>query len=116
MAYDLRKQAVYYGWHGSSMSVELLNVPETDGDLGDPEWEKVDILEIGELWNILEDAIEERWKIEDAERRRVVRRNASFASAPAARSAPLIGSISETGDVGGASPIARQLPKILLHT
>ena len=69
--HDLRKRAVYEGWHGSSMAVEFLNVPEKDGDLGDPEWEEIDILAIGELWNVLEDAIEERSRKEDAERRRI---------------------------------------------
>jgi hypothetical protein len=80
--YDTRKQAVYEGWHGSSMGFEFLNVPEKDGDLGDPTWEKFDILEIGELWNILEDAIEERSKTEDAERRRV---SAAGSAAPPRR-------------------------------
>lgn len=69
--YDTRKRAVYEGWYESSTSVEFRNVPDKDGDLGDPTWETIDILAIGEIWNILEDAIEEKCKAEDAERRRV---------------------------------------------
>jgi len=33
-------------------------------------WEEIDILEIGELWDALDGAIEARCKVEDAERRR----------------------------------------------
>ena len=36
------------------------------GDLGDPEWEQVDILAVGEVWNVIEDAIEEKCRAEDA--------------------------------------------------
>ena len=53
------------------MIVKFLNVPEEDGNLGEPAWEEVDILEIGAVWNAVEDAIEERCKVEDTERRRV---------------------------------------------
>ena len=49
------------------MIVKFLNVPEEDGNLG----EEVDILEIGAVWNAVEDAIEQRCKVEDNERRRV---------------------------------------------
>jgi hypothetical protein len=78
--YDPRKRAVYEGWHGSSMRVEFLSAPEKDGDLGDPAWEKIDILAIGELWNVLEDAIEEKSKAEDAERRRIATARATSAA------------------------------------
>jgi hypothetical protein len=43
---------------------------QEDGHLGPPSWEEIDILEIGELWNVIDDAIEMRCKVEDAERRR----------------------------------------------
>jgi hypothetical protein len=69
--YDLIKRAPFEGSEHSSMHVEFLTVPEEDGDLGDPEWEQVDILAIGEVWNVLEDAIEEKSRAEDTERRRV---------------------------------------------
>jgi hypothetical protein len=83
--YDLQKEAVYEGWHRSSMGVEFLTVPEEDGDLGDSEWEKIDILAIGEVWNILEDAIEEKCKIEDAERRRIAAAKATSPDRPSRR-------------------------------
>jgi hypothetical protein len=49
------------------MIVNFLNVPEEDANLGEPAWEEVDILEIGAVWNAVEDASE----VEDTERRRV---------------------------------------------
>jgi hypothetical protein len=48
--------------------------------LGEPEWEELDILAIDPVWDAIEDAIEERCKVEDAERRRVA---AAQKSAPA---------------------------------
>jgi hypothetical protein len=50
------------------------------GRLGEPEWEELDILAIDPVWDAIEDAIEERCKVEDAERRRVA---AAQKSAPA---------------------------------
>jgi hypothetical protein len=78
--YDLTKRAQFEGWQGSSMHVEFLTVLEEDGGLGDPEWERIDILQIGEVWNVIEDAIEDKCKAEDAERRRVA---AARATSPA---------------------------------
>jgi len=69
--YDLRKKAPYEGWPGSKIQVEFLTAPEEDGDLGDPTWQEIGALDIGEVWNIIEDAIEGKCKTEDAERRRV---------------------------------------------
>jgi hypothetical protein len=69
--WDLHKRAPYVGWSGSSIKVEYLTVPEEDNGLGAPEWEDIDILAIGEVWNHVEDAIEEQCKVEDTERRRL---------------------------------------------
>lgn len=51
--------------------MEFLTTPEEDGRLGEPKWEKLDILAIDPVWDAIDDAIEERCKVEDAERRRV---------------------------------------------
>jgi hypothetical protein len=42
----------------------------------------VDILAIGEVWNVLEDAIEEKSRAEDAERRRVAAAKATSPAKP----------------------------------
>jgi hypothetical protein len=80
--YDLHKRAVYEGWPGSGIRVEFLAAPEEDGELGDPSWMEIDILAIGEVWNAIEDAIDDKCKAEDAERRRVA---AQSAPSPARR-------------------------------
>jgi hypothetical protein len=50
-------------------------VPDKDSTPdGRPSWEQIDILDIGELWDIIDDAIEERCKAEDAKRRRAAER------------------------------------------
>jgi hypothetical protein len=83
--FDPIKRAPFTGSNHSSMHVEFLTVPEEDGDLGDPEWEDVDILGIGEVWNVIEDAIEEKVKAEDAERRRVAAARATSPARPSRR-------------------------------
>jgi hypothetical protein len=42
-----------------------LSVHDEDGQLpgSEPEWDDVDICAIGEVWNVVEDAIEEKCKI-----------------------------------------------------
>ena len=80
--YDLIKRAPFEGSQQAGMHVEFLTVPEEDGDLGDPEWEQVDILAVGEVWNVIEDAIEEECRVEDAERRRVVAARATSPARP----------------------------------
>jgi hypothetical protein len=80
--YDLIKRAPFEGSQQSGMHVEFLTVPEEDGDVGGPEWEQIDILAIGEVWNVIEDAIEEKCRAEDAERCRVA---AAKATSPAKR-------------------------------
>jgi hypothetical protein len=67
------------------MHVEFLTVPEEDGDLGDPEWEEIDILGIGEVWNVIEDAIEEKCRAEDVERRRIAALKATSPVRPSRR-------------------------------
>jgi hypothetical protein len=68
--FDLYKQEPFEGWPGSSMHVEFLTLPEDDGDVDGPKWEQFDPA-INAVWNAIEDAIEERCKVEDAERRRI---------------------------------------------
>ena len=51
-----------------------LTVPDKDGFDGSPSWEKIDVLDVGEIWEILDDAIEERCKAENAKRRRATDR------------------------------------------
>jgi hypothetical protein len=74
--WDRQKQAPHLGAPGSGLCVSVRTVPDKDGHAGDggPRWEKIDILDIGELWDILDDAIEERCKAEDAKRRRAAER------------------------------------------
>jgi hypothetical protein len=83
--FDTIKRAPFEASEQSSMHVEFLTVPEEDGDLGDPQWEEIDILAIGEVWNILQDAIEEKCRTEDAERRRVAALKATSPRKPSRR-------------------------------
>jgi hypothetical protein len=72
--FDLRKQAPYVGWPESGLGISIRTVPDKDGFDGGPSWEKIDILDIGEIWDILDDEIERRCKVEDAKRRRAAAR------------------------------------------
>jgi hypothetical protein len=78
--YDLRKQAEFKGWDSTKYHIELAAVPEvyeSDGwTEAAPEWFKSeDITRSGvlteEIWEAALDAIEEKCKAEDVERRRV---------------------------------------------
>jgi hypothetical protein len=62
-------------------------VPEEDGQLpgSEPEWDDVDVCAIGEVWNVVEDAIEAQCKIEDAERRRIAAIRATSPTRPSRR-------------------------------
>jgi len=82
--WDLHKSGPYEGWNGSSIKVEFLSVPDEDNQVpgSEPEWDEVDICAIGEVWNVIEDAIEAKCSVEDAERRRVA---AQSAASPARR-------------------------------
>jgi hypothetical protein len=75
--WDLRKQAPYVGWPDSGLGISIRTVPDKDGFDGGPSWEKIDILDIGEIWDILDDEIERRCKVEDAKRRRAAERKRS---------------------------------------
>jgi hypothetical protein len=73
--WDLRKRAPYVGWPGSGLCVTVRTVPDKDLTCdGRPSWEKIDILDISEAWDVLDDAIEERCRAEDAKRRRAAER------------------------------------------
>src|SRR5262249_16170302 len=79
--YDLRKQAEFTGWESSHYHVELAAVPEvyeSDDTVteGEPEWfEMEEFVREGvvprEIWDAVIDAVDEKCKVEDAERRRV---------------------------------------------
>ncbi len=58
------------GGRCASLCITVRTIPAKDGTDGGPAWEKIDVLDIGELWRILDDAIEERCRAEDAKRRR----------------------------------------------
>ena len=75
--FDTQKQAPYVGWPGIVMSMEILTVPEEYDDAAKPTW-----VEVGELLSEhvlpseiiddLRDAIEEKCRKEDSERRQAV--------------------------------------------
>jgi hypothetical protein len=65
---DLRKRALYVGWAQSMPGITVRTLPSKDGTDGGTPWEDVDILAIGEVWNIV-DAIEEQCRAEDARRK-----------------------------------------------
>jgi hypothetical protein len=85
----LHKQAVFTGWGGSSYSIQLAAVPEVyEGDdavtEAAPDWFQMeDITRDGvvpqEVWDAVLDAVDEKCKAEDAERRRAA---ASLKSRP----------------------------------
>jgi hypothetical protein len=78
--YDLRKQAEFTGWEGTKYHIELQAVPEEHHDdgtvtLGTPRWiEMTDFTEDDvlphEAWDAVIDAVDEKCKAEDADRRR----------------------------------------------
>jgi hypothetical protein len=69
--FDLRKQAPYVGWPGSGMGITVRTIPSKDGTAdGRPSWEQIEILDVMEVWDILDDEIEARCRAEDAQRRR----------------------------------------------
>jgi hypothetical protein len=74
--WDLRKQAPYVGWPGSGLCITFRTVPSEDitDDGRTASWEKIDILDIGPVWDAIDEEIEERCKAEDAKRRRAAER------------------------------------------
>jgi hypothetical protein len=79
--YDLRKKALHTGWSGSSYYIEVAAIPEEwDGDgnpvQGTPYWVRLedftsDDVIPHEMWDAVAEAVDEKCKVEDAERRRV---------------------------------------------
>jgi hypothetical protein len=76
--YDLRKQAEFKGWGSTRYHIELAAVPEvyeSDGwKKAAPEWFQTEDMVHGgvlteEIWEAVDDAIDEKCKAEDAERR-----------------------------------------------
>ncbi len=72
--WDRQMQAPHLGAPGSGLGISIRTVPDKDGEDGGPSWRKIDILDIGEIWDALEDEIERRCKVEDAKRRRAAER------------------------------------------
>jgi hypothetical protein len=73
--WDLRKQSPYVGWPGSGLCITIRTVPDKDlTPDGRPSWEKIDIVDITEVWDILDEAIEAKCRVEDAKRRRAAAR------------------------------------------
>ena len=68
--FDLRKRAPYVGWAQSMPGITVRTFPSKDGTGGGPAREEADILSIGEIWNIVDDAIDEQCKVGDAKRRK----------------------------------------------
>jgi hypothetical protein len=85
--YDLQKNAEYEGWSGTSYHLQLAAQPEEydhDDKLKDvpPEWFKLeDLIRDGvlpnEVWDSVLDAVDEKCKVEDAERRRAATQRAT---------------------------------------
>jgi hypothetical protein len=79
--FDERKQAPYTGWASSSWLIELQAVPqEQDEDENwvdlEPYWMRLEELTRDdiiptEVWDVLLDAVDDKCRLEDAERRRV---------------------------------------------
>ena len=90
--WDLVKQAAYTGWASSSWQIELQAVPqEQDEDENfvdlEPYWMKLEELTRDdiiptEVWDVLLDAVDEKCKAEDAERRRVAAARATSPARP----------------------------------
>jgi hypothetical protein len=78
--YDLRKKEPYTGWASSSYHIEVAAVPEEQDDdgnttAGTPYWVRMDDITRdnilpNDVWDAVLDAVDERCKAEDAERRR----------------------------------------------
>jgi hypothetical protein len=71
--WDLQLQAPFVGWPSSSLTISV-RTTSRDGWGGGPVWTKIDVLDIGQIWEILDDAIEARCVAEDAKRRRAAAR------------------------------------------
>jgi hypothetical protein len=70
--WDRRKRGPYVGWPGSGLCITIRTIPSRDmtDDGRTPSWERIEILDITEIWDVIDDAIEDRCRAEDAKRRR----------------------------------------------
>ena len=90
--WDLLKQAPYTGWASSSWQIELHAVPQEQDEEGnfvdlEPYWMKLEELTRDdivptEVWDVLLDAVDEKCKVEDAERRRIAAAKAASPAKP----------------------------------
>jgi len=88
--WDRLKQAPYIGWASSSWQIELQAVPQEQDEDGnwvdlEPYWMQLEELTRDdiiptEVWDVLLDAVDDKCKVEDSERRRVA---AAKATSPA---------------------------------
>ena len=72
--FDRHKNALFVGWPGSMLGIKVRLVHSKDGDYGGDGWEEVDVLHVGEIWDLLDAEIEKRSKAEDAKRRKAAKR------------------------------------------
>jgi hypothetical protein len=93
--FDERKQAPYTGWGGTNYHIEVLAVPEARDEDSDviadrPYWMSVedlnrdDIVPI-DVWDSLLDLVDDKCRMEDAERRRVAAARATSPAKPSRR-------------------------------
>jgi hypothetical protein len=88
--FDLNKRAEFKGWHGTCYHVEVAAVPESDHEdgtttFGTPYWVHLEDIAQSDVlphstWDALLDAIDEKCKAEDAERRRMAAARAASPS------------------------------------
>ena len=93
--WDLLKQAPYTGWASSSWQIELLAVPQEQDEDGtfvdlEPYWMKLEELTRDdiiptEVWDVLLDAVDDKCRTEDAERRRIAAAKATSPAKPSRR-------------------------------
>jgi len=72
--FDLVKNALYVGWAGSTMDLEVLAIPSDGTGDDEPEWVEVnDLCQLGvfshAMGDAIDGAIEQQCRVEDAERR-----------------------------------------------
>jgi hypothetical protein len=72
--FDRVLEAPFVGWASQRLRTEFRTVPDKDGAGGGPSWEGLGICDIGEVWEIIDEEIERRCKVEDAKRRQAAAR------------------------------------------
>ena len=93
--WDRLKQAPYTGWASSSWLIELHAVPQEQDEEGnfvdlEPYWMRLEELTRDdiiptEIWDVLLDAVDDKCRAEDAERRRIAAAKAASQARPSRR-------------------------------